>query len=32
MKIFGLACLAAVNPKLLGVDLILMGTVTRGSY
>jgi heme/copper-type cytochrome/quinol oxidase subunit 4 len=24
MKIFGLACLAAVNPKLLGVDLILM--------
>lgn len=25
MKIFGLACLAAVNPKLLGVDLILMG-------
>jgi hypothetical protein len=25
MKIFGLACLAAVNPKLLAVDLILMG-------
>jgi len=25
MRIFGLACLAAVNPKLLGVDLILMG-------
>jgi hypothetical protein len=25
MRIFGLACLAAVNPKLLGVDLILTG-------
>lgn len=25
MKIFGLACLVAVNPKLLAVDLILMG-------
>ena len=25
MKIFGLACLAAVNPKLLAVDLLLMG-------
>jgi Sap, sulfolipid-1-addressing protein len=25
MKVFGLACLAAVNPKLLAVDLILMG-------
>lgn len=25
MKIFGLACLAAANPKLLAVDLILMG-------
>src|SRR5215831_2461888 len=25
MKILGLACLAAVNPKLLAVDLILMG-------
>jgi hypothetical protein len=25
MRIFGLACLAAVNPKLLGIDLILMG-------
>ena len=25
MKIFGLACLAAMNPKLLAVDLILMG-------
>jgi hypothetical protein len=25
MKIFGLACLAAVNPKLLAVDLILLG-------
>jgi len=24
MKVFGLACLAAVNPKLLAVDLILM--------
>jgi hypothetical protein len=25
MKIFGLACLAALNPKLLAVDLILIG-------
>ena len=25
MKIFWLACLAAVNPKLLAVDLILLG-------
>jgi len=25
MKVFGLACLAAVNPKLLAVDLILAG-------
>jgi Sap, sulfolipid-1-addressing protein len=25
MKIFGLACLAALDPKLLGLDLILMG-------
>jgi hypothetical protein len=25
MKIFGLACLAAVNPKLTAVDLILIG-------
>jgi hypothetical protein len=25
MKIFGLACVAALNPKLLAVDLILMG-------
>ena len=29
MKIFGLACLAAVNPKLLALDLILMGTGGR---
>jgi hypothetical protein len=25
VKVFGLACLAALNPKLLAVDLILMG-------
>jgi len=25
MKVFGLACLAAVKPELLAVDLILMG-------
>jgi hypothetical protein len=25
MKIFGLACLAAVNPKLLALDLVLLG-------
>jgi hypothetical protein len=25
MKIFGLACVAALNPKLLAIDLILMG-------
>jgi hypothetical protein len=30
MKSSGLACLAAVNPKLLAVDLVLMGNVGCG--
>jgi hypothetical protein len=30
MKILGLACLAAWNPKLLAVDVILMGTGGHG--